>query len=295
MTIATATRGLIGMLAVLCVPAAASAKTILFVGNSFTFAHGSPLIHYKADTVTDLNKEGIGGMPALFKVFAAEAGLSYDVTLETAGGKGFDFHYTQKLPLLDKAWDEVVLQGYSTLDQDHPGDPALTVKYAKLLVDAFAKKKSDVKVFLDATWSRADLTYPEGKPWHGKPIEQMGIDVEKGYELAAKESGHGSTVVPVGLAFNRAMATGVADPNPYDGVAFGQLNLWTYDQYHASVYGYYLETLMVFGRVTGRDPLSLGAKETAAVDLGLSPKQAEALEQVAHDELAAHGQKFAAQ
>ncbi len=273
----------------LLMPVTASAKTILFVGNSFTFAQGSPVKHYKSDTVTDLNKENIGGVPALFKVFAAQVGLTYDVSLETAGGKGFDFHYTQKLPLLDRAWDEVVLQGYSTLDQDHPGDPALNVKYAKLLADAFAKKKSDVKIFLDATWSRADLTYPEGKPWSGKPIAQMAIDIHAGYEQTAKAAGHGAAIVPVGLAFNRAMATGVADPNPYDGVAFGQMNLWTYDQYHASVYGYYLETLMIFGRVTGYDPLVLGGKELSADDLGLSEKQVIALQQVAHDELVAHG------
>jgi len=295
MTLATATRGLMGVLAVLLVPLSASAKTILFVGNSFTYGQGSAVKHYKADTVTDLNMGNIGGVPALFKVFAAQAGLSYDVSLETVGGKGFDFHYTQKMSVLDRAWDEVVLQGYSTLDQERPGDPALHVKYAKLLVEAFARKKSDVKVFLDATWSRADLTYPEGTPWHGKPIAQMAIDIHAGYEQAAKAAGHGTVIVPVGLAFNRAMATGVADPNPYDGVAFGQLNLWTYDQYHASVYGYYLEALMIFGRVTGRDPLSLGGKELAAEDLGLSEKQVLALEQVAHDELVAHGVKFVQQ
>jgi len=54
---------------------AARAETILFVGNSFTFGALSPVRPYKAQTVTDLNGEGIGGVPALFKAFAVESGL----------------------------------------------------------------------------------------------------------------------------------------------------------------------------------------------------------------------------
>ena len=66
--------------------------------------------------------------------------------------------------------------------------------------------------------------------------------------------------MPVGLAWNRAFAAGVADPNPYDGITPGQINLWAYDSYHASEFGYYLEALLVFGKVTGHDPLSLGVQ-----------------------------------
>ena len=50
----------------------AYARTILFVGNSFTFGAGSPVQHYRPDRVTDLNKQGIGGVPALFATFAEE-------------------------------------------------------------------------------------------------------------------------------------------------------------------------------------------------------------------------------
>jgi hypothetical protein len=94
-------------------------------------------------------------------------------------------------------------------------------------------------------------------------------------------------VLPVGEAWNRAFATGVADPNPYDGVAFGQVDLWSYDQYHASVAGYYLEALIVFGGITGVDPMTLGSRERAADELGLSAAQATSLQKVAHDQLSA--------
>ena len=80
---------------------------------------------YRADTVTDLNDEGIGGVPALFKSFTQQAGLDYDVSLETRGGVGLDFHLENKLGVIGRrGWDKVVMHGYSTLDADKPRDPA---------------------------------------------------------------------------------------------------------------------------------------------------------------------------
>src|SRR3954447_14610343 len=106
------------------------AASILFVGNSFTFGELSEVKHYRPESVHDLNNEGIGGVPALFKQFTVQSHLDYDVSLETSPGKNFDFHIQQKSSVLDRAWDHVVLQGYSTLDQHHPGDPALLIDYA---------------------------------------------------------------------------------------------------------------------------------------------------------------------
>jgi hypothetical protein len=269
----------------------AQAKTILFVGNSFTFGANSAAHYYKPDTVTDLNGPGptgktTGGVPAFFAAFAKEAGLDYTVSLETVGGKGMDFHYAQKRALLDKPWDVVVMHGYSTLDIDYPGSPVLLATSAKQMTDMFRAKNAKAEIWLDATWSRADLTYPEGKPWHGKPIQQMGIDIAEAYELAARNA-RVTGIVPVGLAWNRAMDTGVAGDNPYAGIPAGKINLWSWDSYHASAYGYYLEALLVFARVTGRDPLSLGDAESVAEDMGFSKPQTHALQQVAHDQLAA--------
>jgi len=277
--------------ALLTIASQAEARTILFVGNSFTFGANSAAHYYKPDTVTDLNGPGatgktVGGVPAFFKAFTRESGLDYSVSLETVGGKGMDYHYAEKRSLLDRPWDVVVMHGYSTLDQAHPGDPALLVSSAKEMTDMFRAKNPRADVWLDATWSRADQTYPDGKPWHGKPIEQMGMDVAAAYALAAKNA-HDTGVVPVGLAWNRAIDTGVAGDNPYAGIPAGKINLWAWDSYHASAYGYYLEALMVFGEVTGKDSLSLGDNETVAEDMGFSKPQTHALQQVAHDQLAA--------
>jgi hypothetical protein len=273
-------------------PAAAQARTILFIGNSFTYGANSPAHYYRSDTVTDLNGPGrngksVGGVPAIFKAFTKEAGLDYDVSLETVGGKGMDFHYAEKRALIDKPWEVVVMHGYSTMDQAHPGNPALLISSAAQITQMFRAKNPDAQVWLDATWSRADQTYPEGKGWSGKPIQQMGKDVYDGY-LKAAAAAHATGVIPLGLAWNRAFDTGLADPNPYDGIDAGKLDLWSWDNYHASIHGYYLEALMVFGKVTGKDPLSLGDTETVAEDMGFSKSQTHALQQLAHDQLAAN-------
>ena len=72
-----------------------------------------------------------------------------------------------------------------------------------------------------------------------------------------------------------------------DGVDAGKINLWTTDHYHASDRGYYLEALVIFGHLTGRDPRSLGENECSGFELGLSRAEVKALQQVAFDELAA--------
>ncbi len=273
------------------VAAPAEARTILFIGNSFTFGANSAAHYYKPETVTDLNGPGatgktVGGVPAMFKAFTRQAGLDYTVSLETVGGKGMDFHYAEKRALIDKAWDVVVMHGYSTLDQANPGNPALLLQSAKQMSGMLRARNAKADIWLTATWSRADQTYPDGKPWHGKPIQQMGKDIAVAYGQAANAAG-ATGVVPVGLAWNRAFDTGFADDNPYDGIAAGKIDLWSYDHYHASAFGYYLEALLVFGKVTGKDPLSLGDKESVAEDMGFSARETHALQQIAHDQLAA--------
>jgi hypothetical protein len=275
-----------GVVLALGVAEAQSGTSILFIGNSFTFAANSPVRFYRADTVTDLNNEGNGGVPALFKSFTQQAGLNYDVSLETRGGVGLDFHLANKLGVIgSRAWDTVVMHGYSTLDADKPRDPAKLIATSKQMADVLRSRNPKAQLYLMATWARADQTYPVTGAWSGQPIEAMARDVQAAYDKAAAASSV-KAVIPVGEAWTRAIQTGVADPNPYDGIEAGKLNLWTYDSYHASAYGYYLEALVIFGSVTGRDPRSLGQNECSGFELGLSRPQVKALQQVAFDQLA---------
>lgn len=263
------------------------AASILFVGNSFTYGELSPVKHYHPESVSDLNHEDIGGVPALFKTFAVEAHVDYEVSLETSPGKNFDFHLQHKAAVLDRPWDHVLLQGYSTLDEHKPGDPAVLIDYTGRLAQMFEAKNPDVDIRLVSTWSRADQTYLRTGHWYGKPIDVMANDVRAAYNRAAATSPAIHSVIPVGEAWNRAIASQVAAPNPYEAAPKGEIDLWATDHYHGSTYGYYLEALVIFGNVTGRDPRMLGAHEQAAEALGITPPLATQLQQIAAETLAA--------
>jgi hypothetical protein len=265
-----------------------AATSVLFIGNSFTYGAGSPVRFYRPDTVSDLNREGQGGVPALFKSFTRQAGLDYEVAIETRGGTGIDWHLANKLALItQRPWDIVVAHGFSTLDAKKPGDPTTLVQTAKQLADALLARNPKADLRLEATFPRADETYLAKGAWYGKTVADMAADVRAGYELAARTSPVIKDVIPVGAAWVRAMGTGVADNNPFDGVDAGKLNLWTYDNYHGSTAGYYLKGLVVFGSLTGLDPRTLGQNECSGFELGLSSAQVRALQQVAFDELSA--------
>jgi hypothetical protein len=272
-------------LALLAATAPASARTILFIGNSFTFGGGSAVRIYHPDYVTDLNNTRIGGVPALFATFAREAGLDWQVSLETEPGRDLAYHFANKQRELAGKWDVVLLQGFSTLDPVKPGDPTNHIKAAGELAAMFRAANPEARIELVSTWSRADLTYRIASPWLGKPISQMALDIAAANARAVKQLPNLAGTIPVGAAWNRAFATGLADFNPFDGVSHGQMNLWTWDQYHASAEGYYLEALVIFGRVTGVDPRSFGETELAGNELGIAPAWIKALQNIAAEEL----------
>ena len=274
---------------------AQAATSILFIGNSFTFGQGSAVRYHHPESVTDLNNLGIGGVPALFKSFTRQAGLDYDVYLETQPGSGLEFHIENRLAQIGRRpWDTVVMHGQSTLDFGAPGNADKLVSTSGAIADIFLQQNPDVDIYLTATWSRADQVYRSDSPWAGTPIQQMAVDVRAGNELAANSVAAIRSVNPVGEAWNRAMQTGVADDNPYDGIDADKLDLWTYDHYHASTFGYYLHALVVFGNVTGLDPRALGAVECSGFELGMSQNQIRDLQQVAYDQLASEGRVNAA-
>lgn len=273
------------LLAALSVAEAQSSRSILFIGNSFTVG-GDSLRNYRSSTVTDLNGSEIGGVPALFKSFAEQANLDYDVFLETEDGSTLDFHLENKRDQIGaREWNAVVMYGYSTLDDNESQDSAKLVDTTAKFAEFLRTGSPEVELYFMATWPRADLVFAEVGRWTGQPIENVARHIRTAYENAAQPAGFES-VIPVGEGWTRAMRIGVADANPYDGIDADQVDLWANDHYHASVYGYYLAALIVFGDVTGLDPRSLGEDECSAFELGISATQAGALQQVAFDQLA---------
>src|SRR3569833_1663043 len=89
--------GVVVLLAVSLVPA--SARTVLFLGSSFTYGAHSAAQHYHPELVKDLNGpdrngETYAGVPAIFKQFTLEAGMTdWDVSSELVGGKGLVFWF----------------------------------------------------------------------------------------------------------------------------------------------------------------------------------------------------------
>ncbi len=263
----------------------AAAKTILFVGNSFTFGAGSAVQHYHPDRVTDLNKEGIGGVPALFATFVEETKQDWKVSLETSPGKDLAWHLAEKRQLIDRKWDVVLLQGYSTLDAAQPGDPTAHAAAARALAALVKARNAAASIHLTSTWSRADLTYRPGSRWSGQPITRMADDLYAANAQISATDPMFARPIPVGTAWNIAIRNGIADGNPFDGIAYGKVDLWTYDQYHASSAGYYLSALTIFGAVTGIDPRTLGPREEAAAHLGLDPLITQQLQRIAAEAL----------
>ncbi len=263
-------------------------QRVLFVGNSFLHGHAAPVLRYHADRVTDLNGTGYGGVPALFKQLADDAGLQVEVSSELVSGQTLRFHADRKLPLIaGQRWDAVVLQENSLLDPHHPGDAGAFVAAAGRIEAAVHERHADARVYLLQTWARADQVYrtPGGR-WAGQTLEAMQADLRAAYAQAAR-AGCIAGVLPVGDATLRAVQDGVASRNPDGAIDDGKLRLWGPDRHHLSAWGSYLEALVIFGQLTGRDPASLGADSRAGRDLGLSAAQVEAAQAVASRQLRA--------
>ena len=276
-----------------------SPVVILFIGNSFFHGAYQPVRGYNTANVTDENaglpatdprSEGVagpyGGIPAIFKKFTDELGLNYEVHSELVSGKSLEFHYQHALPIINQSkWNVVVMHDFSTgpVPAARTGKPDVFAKHATLLEQTIHTANKSAQIFLYETWSRADLTYPTKGPYFGEPIELMGRDLHDGYCRVFKENGHFTGVAAAGDAWMGAIRSGVALANP-GNVEAGKLNLWGADSYHPSIYGAYLNALVLVKQVTGKDPRTLGAKEQAAADLGIAPDIATALQRLAAEQ-----------
>ena len=265
------------------------AKSILFIGNSFTMGANSAVLRYRPDSVTDLHGDGVGGIPALFAKFAEQAEMDWNVSHELRGGTTLEFHLNEQRDKIARGWDVVVMQQFSVLDPENPGDDSDTRRDAVLLAELFTGFNSDADVYLMSTWTRADQAYKLDGRWKGKPVGAMALDVRRALDRADAASEAIDGVIPVGQAWNRAMSEGVADANPYDGREYGQIDLWSYDHYHASAEGSYLEALVTFAAITGFDVRQFGANERAAHELGIEPKMAARLQEIAMAEVEVNG------
>jgi len=168
----------------------------------------------------------------------------------------------------------------------------------------------NARIFLQQTWARPDLINAPGEktlspvtalatyntaipaPSYFPTLEamtnEMATQIRSIAAYAALDGSGGITgIIPTGEAFLRAVQQGVATRNMYASNALtdGLIDLWFNDGTHPSKWGSYLSALTVFGTVTGLNPLSLGANEIAAADLGISRYDAVTLQSIAAQQL----------
>lgn len=268
-------------------PAGSGVTHVLFVGNSYTHGAFEPLVSYNRDAITDVNGSGYGGVAGMFKQLTESAGLKYDVTIEAVSGKELSWHVTNRAELIfQPKWDKVFLQDHSrgAIPSGRDGNRTDFQAAVIALKQGIHVANPDAEIYLYETFPRSGLTYVEGKPYFGEPIETMGTDVRQGYfgMLDIEPGIH--AVSPAGSAWVLAIQQDVADRNPYDGIDDGKINLWADDNHHASKYGCYLNAVVHFGAATGIDPRTLGYEKTAA-DLGIASNVVRRLQQVAFEAL----------
>ena len=123
------------------------------------------------------------------------------------------------------------------------------------MADLLRARNPKVEIYLMATWSRADQIYPAAAP--GRTADR--VDGPR-RARRLRQGRCRRTRRQVGDSGRRGVDARHPDGRgrfqPYDGIEAGKLNLWTYDHYHGSTYGYYLEALVIFGALTGRSALA---------------------------------------
>ena len=184
------------------------------------------------------------------------------------------------------------------------------------VIPANTNASANTKVYLTETWARPDMVFahqittPDPASPSGEPIVDtsaaggpatlyysslgaMTADLHAAFAGEAAANPGLAGIVPVGDAFQLGVdqgsvqSSGFFDANgvfvpPQPGEP---LDLWWDDDLHASKYGSFLDALVQFGTITGLDPLSLGANESAAQSLGIASTDALFLERLAAEDL----------
>jgi hypothetical protein len=208
----------------------------------------------------------------------------------------------------DRSFTETQLFGSTAACRSATGSGVRACNETVRNITGNPNASTDTDVYLYQTWARPNLieggfvtetddttgevtrtTAPITGPYAAADgLEQMTEDLREAYRgLASDRPDLFAGVAPVGDAFLRAVHDGVATRNMFatDALTDGLIDLWFDDGTHASKWGSYLSALTLFGTITGLDPRSLGAREQAAADLGITAREAALLQHVAAETL----------
>jgi hypothetical protein len=209
--------------------------SILFIGNSFTFA--------------DFGKQAqpMGGVPELFARIAQQGGNAPEVKMIAYPSMTLRQHFENghnELPTIrSRKWDYVVLQGQSLEATDAARRPGDFVEFGKKFAEVIRQNNPATKVVLYETWA-----YPKGHPKYADNFGEQSKMLEQisaGYKSLAREI-DGAIVAPVGDAFYEAEN----GAHHYDLYA-------AKDNHHANDTGYTLSALVLVRSIYGELPAKI--------------------------------------
>jgi len=251
-----------------------------------------------------------GGIPGIFAEFASEAGFPYDVHIEAISATSLAKNYSAASDVITRPnWDTVVLQEAtfqpipSSISLDSNSNPASFCTAVNTIEAAVHTTAPNARIFLYETGAPADTAYrlstaaaPFSDSAYLLSLETLTSAYHDAYVSAASQNQRIAGIAPTGDAWSLAWSLGVANPDPYGGNASGVSLTFNYQSgsspstrntptdagfHHPSIYGAYLNALVLFQRISDTDVRTLGGAEQAAAFLGIAPEVAVDLQKVA--------------
>jgi len=199
----------------------AQERKVLFIGNSYTY---------------------VNDLPQMLTNLAASTGRLISTDQSTPGGYRFLNHVTNTTTMdkiFAEQWDYVVLQAQSQEPSWSPSQLETEVfPYAKQLADSIKKNRACSEILFYSTWGRQngdDMNCDEWPPVC--TFEGMNDRLTIGYYTMAEQNN--AAVAPVGLAWKVAREDGL----------FSNINYYSSDGSHPSVYGTYLTACVFYNSI----------------------------------------------
>jgi len=258
-----------------------------------------------------------GGIPGIFKELTVEGGVNYDVHIEAISSTSLASNYSYASSVIaNPQWNAVVLQelsyrpippSLSGNSSSNPNTFCNSVTSVEQGVHA-SNVNPTASIYLYETWARSDETESyatSNSVSFASAQSTLTSSYHNVFYQAAANDGKIAGVAPAGDAWLSEINTTGSDmmQNPYGYTYTGAVSpfLWflyvsssnpsttssSPDYLHPSIYGAYLDALVLYEEITGLNSTNLGSGEAAAAALGISGSIATQLQSIAHSQVTA--------